>query len=125
MAKSLVGSINLAKLQHAIRISSKSGKPYIAISLEQEGIYHAVDKNNVYLNLQIFAGDTPDQFGNHATVALSQTKQQIEQKADKVYVGNMKQVWEGTVNNQKTPDKPVTPATPVTHVKSDDDDLPF
>lgn len=69
-----------------------------------------------FLNLSVFIKDEQDDYGNIASVSLSQSKEEREAAKPKVYVGNGKRTW---ANDPSTQSKPETTTT------TDDDDLPF
>lgn len=72
-----------------------------------------------YLNITVFINDQEDKFGNIASIAISQTKEEREDKAAKVYLGNGKMAY----NSEKSA-KPKTETTTTSNV-NDSDDLPF
>jgi len=43
-----------------------------------------------YLNINIWLNDEPDQYGNSLSINISQSAEEREQKAKKVYIGNAK-----------------------------------
>jgi len=45
-------------------------------------------KKGSYINVTIFINDEIDQFGNNASVIMSQTKEEREAKTPRVYLGN-------------------------------------
>ena len=53
-------------------------------------------KKGKYINVTMFINDEPDQYGNNASVIMSQTKEEREAKTPRVYLGNGKTVG----NNQ-------------------------
>ena len=53
-------------------------------------------KKGSYINLTIFINDEADQYGNNASIIVSQTKEERDAKVDRVYLGNGKIVG----NNQ-------------------------
>jgi hypothetical protein len=88
-----------------------------------------IDKNRLfkgekgtYLDADLWINDTPDKFGNDASVSMSQTKEERTAKKPKIYIGNGKKVlgWEG---EQSTRPKPA-PAQGRTQDDSGDD-IPF
>jgi len=62
-------SINLSKVEKSKIIDGKKGK---------------------YLPLTIFINDEVDQFGNNASIIVSQTKEERDAKTPRVYLGNGK-----------------------------------
>ena len=98
MATLLTGSICLTDIpKDKINISEKNGKKY--------------------LNVTVWVNDEPDNYGNHASIQVSQTKEEREGKAPRTYIGNLK--------------RPAAPATPAEHPAGHvaavqvTDDLPF
>ena len=47
----------------------------------------------MYYNIDIWINDEPDQYGNHASVQQNQTKEERENKKQKVYLGNGKKLY--------------------------------
>ena len=45
-------------------------------------------KKGSYINMTMFINDENDQFGNNASVIISQTKEEREAKTPRVYLGN-------------------------------------
>jgi len=46
-----------------------------------------------YYNIDIWINDEPDKYGNHASVQQNQTKEERENKKQKVYLGNGKKLY--------------------------------
>jgi len=82
-------------------------------------------KNGKYAGLTISVNNEPDKFGNNASIVLSQTKEEREAKAPKVYLGNCKLIWTDGV----VPQVPPRDGAPAPKAKNqsvqEDDDLPF
>jgi hypothetical protein len=79
-----------------------------------------------YANVTISINDEVDQYGNLASIYESQTKEEREAKAPKVYLGNAKLVWttEGGSTAKQTP--PAQTPSPSSEAKVEEgDDLPF
>jgi|TARA_R100001510_G_C7596014_1_gene164100 hypothetical protein len=80
-------------------------------------------KKGQYINVTIAVNDDPDQFDQHCSITVQQTKEEREAKEKKLYLGNGKVVW----SNGVFPDKPAfvekTPIAPEAKVQNDD--LPF
>ena len=73
----LSGSINLTKIDKTKIVSTnKEGKPF--------------DNGAKYLNVVIWLNDEADQYGNNASIQISQTKEQREAGEKAVYIGNLK-----------------------------------
>lgn len=68
-------SLDLTKVEKAKIIDGKKGK---------------------YINVTMFINDEVDQYGNNASVIMSQTKEEREAKTPRVYLGNGRTVG----NNQ-------------------------
>ena len=76
-----------------------------------------------YANVTISINDEADQYGNLASIYESQTKEEREAKATKVYLGNAKLVW-STEGGSTAPAKP-TPSPSSESKVEEGDDLPF
>lgn len=73
------------------------------------------ENGKVYMNLQTWDHDEPDQFGNDFSVSMARTTEELEkikagQQINRVFIGNGR-IW---------PDKGMQPVT-----QEDHDDLPF
>jgi hypothetical protein len=53
-------------------------------------------KKGSYINVTMFINDEVDQFGNHASIIMSQTKEERDAKTPRVYLGNGKVVGGNT-----------------------------
>ena len=76
-------------------------------------------KKGTYLDADIWINDEQDKFGNDASVSMSQTKEEREAKAQKIYIGSARKVfgWD---------DAPVSKAAPASEQEDDEEDsLPF
>lgn len=69
------GSISSEKLQEA------------ASTIEQHS------NGNTYVPITIFVNDDTDQYGNNASIQLSQSKEEREAKEPRTYLGNAKVVY--------------------------------
>ncbi len=58
-------------------------------------------KGGKYVSLDVWINDEPDQYGKDCSVNISQTKEEREQKARKVYCGNGKKLF-GFGDSQST-----------------------
>jgi len=77
MSKMLSGSINLTKIDKTKIVSTnKEGNPF--------------DNGAKYLNVVIWLNDEADQYGNNASIQISQTKEEREAGEKAVYIGNLK-----------------------------------
>ena len=77
-----------------------------------------------YLNITFVVNDQEDNYGNRASIAISQSKEEREAKQPKVYLGNAKLSW------SSEGDKPATTVNKSdsfgsTQQASPGDDLPF
>ena len=70
------------------------------------------------VNITISLNDAPDQYGNNASIWISQTKEEREAKAPKVYLGNGKVIYDSNLPRQNAPEFPKEAPTIST-------DLPF
>jgi hypothetical protein len=100
MSKLLTGSIDLNKIDKTkIVTTDKNGKPF-----ENEG---------KYLNIVVWLNDEADQYGNNASIQISQSKEEREAGAKAIYIGNLKEPQ--SRNNEPTSARAASIA----------DDLPF
>lgn len=76
-----------------------------------------------YINLVVDKRKAESQFGETHTVYLSQSKEQRDAKADKVYVGGGKEYVFGSNNEQ--PKQQSTQSKPKAEPQVEDDGLPF
>jgi hypothetical protein len=58
-------------------------------------------KKGSYINVTMFINDEVDQFGNNASIIMSQTKEEREAKTPRVYLGNGKVVYGNTQPNEE------------------------
>jgi len=59
-------------------------------------------KKGSYINVTMFVNDEVDQYGNNASIIISQTKEEREAKAPRVYLGNGKTVGNGQPKAEET-----------------------
>ena len=52
------------------------------------------------VNITISVNDTPDKYGNNASIWISQTKEERDAKANKTYIGNGKVVYDSNLPKQ-------------------------
>ena len=78
-------SIDLTKIEKSKVIDGKKGK---------------------YINITVFVNDEVDQFGNNASIIMSQTKEEREAKTPRVYLGNGKTA--GLANQTKQQEETVS-----------------
>ena len=90
-------------------------------NIPKDKIYQG--KKGKYLGVTITINDEPDQFGNHGSVVVEQTKEERAAKAPKTYLGNCKVLW----TNGTFPDRVPSNGAPAPQVntQSQDEDLPF
>jgi hypothetical protein len=55
---------------------------------------------SVYFNFDMIVNEEPDKYGKHASISISQTKDEREAKKPKTYLGNGKVVWKGESKKQ-------------------------
>jgi len=84
-------------------------------------------KKGKYLPITITLNDELDNYGNNGPVTVSQSKEERESKASKVYLGNVKVVWTNGNNVDPAPRDNTQPAgfQPASAIKEVADDLPF
>jgi hypothetical protein len=75
MAKIISASIDLSKIDKSKIVNGKDGR--------------------MYLDVTIIANDEPDQYGRDTQIIQGQSKEEREQKVQKVYLGNGKTMWSG------------------------------
>jgi hypothetical protein len=92
-------SIELSKLQSS-RFKTPKGNECLLIPLNQDGIFVSDKSGKVYLNISVIESDTKDKFGNDGSVSIQQSKEQRENKSEKVYVGNLKKVFDNSTVNE-------------------------
>jgi len=101
----MTGSIDLNKID-----KSK------VVTTDKNG--NAFSNGAKYLNVVVWINDEPDQYGNSASIQISQSKEEREQKVKATYVGNLKEY-----SSEAPPLAPVKGLE--TLAEKDDDDLPF
>ena len=105
MASIIKASINLNMIPKGKIIEGKKGK---------------------YLPITITLNDALDNYGNQGPVVVEQSKEDRENKIDKVYLGNAKVVWTNGINVDAAPrDNQTQQAAPVAAAPAPQDDLPF
>ena len=84
-----------------------------------------VGKKGKYLHITITLNDEVDQFGNQGPVCVDQTKEDLDAKEAKTYLGNVKVVWTNGDNVEPAP-RDAAPAPPKQAPVPDEvEDLPF
>jgi len=100
MGKMLTGSIKLHKIEKTkIVTTNKYGEPF--------------EDGAKYLNIVLWINDEPDQFGNNASIQVSQTKEERDQRIKPTYIGNLKEFKKDS-SSMKSPSGETV-----------EDDLPF
>ena len=100
MSKMLTGSIDLNKIDKTKIVSTdKNGKPF--------------ENGAKYLNVVVWINDEADNYGNNASIQISQSKEEREAGVKATYIGNLKEPQ--SRNNEPTSAK----------IASVADDLPF
>jgi hypothetical protein len=100
MSKMLTGSIDLNKIDKTkIVTTDKNGKPF--------------ENGAKYLNVVVWINDEADNYGNNASIQISQSKEERDAGAKSIYIGNLKEPQ--SRNNEPTSARTESVA----------DDLPF
>ena len=100
MSKLLTGSIDLNKIDKTkIVATDKNGKPF--------------ENGAKYLNVVVWINDELDNYGNNASIQISQSKEEREAGVKATYIGNLKEPQSRT--NEPTSARSASVA----------DDLPF
>ena len=100
MSKLLTGSIDLSKIDKTkIVTTDKNGNPF--------------ENGAKYLNVVVWINDEADQYGNNASIQISQSKEEREAGVKATYIGNLKEPQ--SRNNEPTSARTASVA----------DDLPF
>jgi hypothetical protein len=82
-------------------------------------------KNGQYLNVTIAINDETNQYGQNVSAWLTQSKEERDEEAERVYVGNGKTLWtDGKISVEGKDDKKKAPVKKKP-VKNDGDDLPW
>ena len=99
----LTGSIDLNKIDRTKIVSTnKDGKPF--------------ENGAKYLNVVVWINDEADQYGNNASIQISQTKEEREAGEKATYIGNLK--FPQSRDGEKAKAEPVRSSKEL-------DDLPF
>ena len=91
MSKMLTGSIDLNKIDKSkVVTTDKNGNPF--------------SNGAKYLNVVVWINEEPDQYGNNASVQISQSKEERDNKVKATYIGNLKEYSSQTsvVSNNET-----------------------
>ena len=72
------------------------------------GLVHYKNKNtgDESVNITISLNDIPDQYGNNVAIWISQTKEERDAKAQRVFLGNGKIVFDSDMPRQNAPEIP-------------------
>lgn len=99
----------------------------VNISLDLSKIDKTKVKDGKYLNAIVAIGDDTNQYGQNASVYISQTKEEREAKSNRVYFGNGKVVWNdgNIVNAEKVEQITNSEQNPQRQSESTFDDLAF
>lgn len=82
-------------------------------------------KKGTYANVTISINDEADQYGNTASIYESQTQEEREAKAPKVYLGNAKLVWSSDGGSTAKQSGSTSKPAPAPSVEEESIDLPF
>ena len=82
-------------------------------------------KKGQYLPISIVLNDEVDNYGNQGPISVSQSKEERESKAPKVYLGNVKVVWTNGSNVEAAPREGGAQQQSAPAPASAADDLPF
>ena len=78
----------------------------VNVSLDLSKIDKEKVKDNKYLNVIVALGNETNQYGQNASVYISQTKEEREAKSNRTYIGNGKVVWnDGSIINAERVDR--------------------
>jgi len=89
--------------------------------IPKEKIYEG--KKGKYIGVVVSINNEADQFGQHGSVTVDQTKEEREAKEPKIYLGNLQVVW---TDGESIPQKEQQNAPAPVATKDDSkDDLPF
>lgn len=99
----------------------------VNISLDLSKIDKTKVKDGKYLNAIVAIGDDTNQYGQNASVYISQTKEEREAKSNRTYFGNGKVVWNdgNIVNAEKVEQVTNSEQNPQRQSETSFDDLAF
>lgn len=108
MAQGFYGSICLEDLFQNQLVKGTNGKTYVCIDDLVAPPFN-VGKNNGkhYVGIGAWLNDDIDQFGNIASISLTQSQQEREQQVKKTYIGNLRR--SGGVATAASPVEKQTP----------------
>ncbi len=108
MENNFYGSIDVTLLGQIVR-----QQPDLARNVQmKDGTTH------MFVNIDVYAKEQPDQFGNIASIKVSCKKEQ-RREGTKYYIANLKKSQFGEQQTQQQPPTPPQPTKPA------DDGLPF
>ena len=106
MSKMMTGSIDLNKIDKSkVVTTDKNGNPF--------------SNGAKYLNVVVWINDEADKYGNNASIQISQSKEERDNKVKPTYIGNLKEFQ----SQQMTPQQAVNAINDA--MPPEDDDLPF
>lgn len=76
-------------------------------------------KKGAYIDVDVWINEDADEYGNHASANIQQSKEERENKERKIYIGNGKKVF-GWDDEQAPTSKPAAPVN-----DDEEGDLPF
>lgn len=100
MSKLMTGSICVSDIPKEKIWTAKSGKKYLTV--------------------KVWINDEPDNYGNHASIQVGQTKDEIDEKIKATYIGNLKNYQSDQKESPKANKPSVSNDLPEVA-----DDLPF
>jgi hypothetical protein len=90
MSQLLYGSICIEDAFANKIAQSQDGKKWICIDDLNNGAFQQGKNGKHYLGVSVWINDQLDQYGNSASISLSQTKEEREAKEKRTYIGNLK-----------------------------------
>lgn len=90
MADLLFGSICIEDAFGPHISQSQDGRKWIPVDALQSGPFQVGKNGKHYLGVSVWVNDELDTYGNSASISLSQTKEEREAKAKRIYIGNLK-----------------------------------
>jgi hypothetical protein len=109
MSDLLYGSICIEDAFGQHITQSQDGRKWIPLDVLSTGAFQVGKNGKHYLNINVWVNDQVDQYGNQASLSISQTKEQREAKEKRVYIGNLKR---NTPNGTAQPQPQGYPAQP-------------
>lgn len=91
MAKLLYGSICIDTLFNGKIQTGQNGKRYVCIDdLSDHPFLKSESNGKSYVGVTVWVNDTPDNYGNDASIQLSQKKEDRQAKVKPQYIGKLK-----------------------------------